>query len=127
MVEVNHSINYFYHKYVIDMNISELFEEIQNKFLPEDLNGELTLHGNCIIWTYNLDEEEVEIIVPNDDEDEDAPLFDFESSSSEELLQDAYDEDILLIEQLLDELEESGNWSFSEPEISENIISFKIF
>ncbi len=109
------------------MNISELFEEIQNKFLPEDLNGELTLHGNCIIWTYNLDEEEVEIIVPNDDEDEDAPLFDFESSSSEELLQDAYDEDILLIEQLLDELEESGNWSFSEPEISENIISFKIF
>ena len=39
------------------MNISELFEEIQNKFLPEYLNGELTLHGNCIIWTYNLDEE----------------------------------------------------------------------
>jgi len=28
---------------------------------------------------------------------------------------------------VLDELEESGNWSFSEPEINENIISFKIF
>jgi hypothetical protein len=113
------------------MNINELFDEIQDRFLPEDLNGEFTLHGNCIVWTYDLDKDDVEdeIIVPtnNKDDDEDAPLFDFESSSTEELLQEAYDEDIILIEQLLDELEESDNWLFSEPEINENIISFKIF
>jgi hypothetical protein len=53
------------------MNISELFECIQDKFLPEDLNGEFVLQGNCIIWEYNLDNDSEEIVIPKGDDDED--------------------------------------------------------
>lgn len=107
------------------MNINELFEQIQDKFLPEDLNGEFTLQGNCIIWTYNLDNDSEEIDAPNEEDEEQA--FSFESLSTEELLQEAYDKDLILLEGLLDELEEYDNWTFSEPDINENIISFRIF
>ena len=107
------------------MNISELFEEIQNKFLPEELNGEFILQGNCIVWTYNLVNDSEEL--PMQEEDDDEINFSFDSSSPEELLQDAYDKDIVLIEEFLDELEETDNWSFSQPDINECIISFKIF
>ncbi len=107
------------------MNINELFEIIQNKLSPEDLKGEFTLHGNCIIWTYNLDNDLNEIEIPNEDDDEQD--FGFEAQSSEELLQEAYDKDFILLEGLFDEIDESDNWSFSEPETNKNIISFKIF
>jgi len=106
------------------MDINELFEIIQDKFPSEDLNGEFALHGNCIIWTYSLDNDFEEIEALNDD---DESYFGFESKSSEELLQEAYDDDFALLEGLFDELEESDNWSFSDSEINENIISFKIF
>jgi hypothetical protein len=108
------------------MNINELLEKIQDKFLPEDLNGEFTVHGNCIIWEYDLDKNTEEIEAPVEDT-EDELHFDFESSSVEELLQEAYQKDLELIEGLLDELEETDNWTFSEPETIENVISFKIF
>jgi hypothetical protein len=107
------------------MNINELFEQIQDKFLPEDLNGEFTLQGNCIIWTYNLDNDSEEIDVPNEEDEE--QTFSFESLSTEELLQEAYDKDLILLEGLLDELEEYDNWTFSDPDVNENIISFRIF
>jgi hypothetical protein len=107
------------------MNINELFEKIQDKFIPEDLKGEFALHGNCIIWEYNLDNDCEEIPAPSEDDDE--LQFDFESESPEELLLETYNDDLELIEGLFDELEESDNWSFSEPEIIENVISFKIF
>lgn len=107
------------------MNINELFEEIQDKFSFDELNGDVVLVGNCIIWEYDLDNDSKEIPAP--DENDDEIVFDFESSSSEELLLEAYNEDIVAIEQLLDELEETDKWSFSEPEICENTISFKIF
>ena len=109
------------------MNINELFEKIQDKFLPEELNGEFQLHGNCIVWTYNLENNCDEMFEPyNCDEDEELQ-FNFESLSSEEILQEAYDCDMLKIDGLLDELEESDDWSFSEPDINEDTISFKIF
>jgi hypothetical protein len=107
------------------MNINELFEQIQDRFLPEDLCGEFTLQGNCIIWTYNLDNDSEEIDAPNEEDDEQS--FSFESLSTEELLQEACDKDLTLLEGLLDELEEYDNWTFSEPDINENIISFRIF
>ena len=107
------------------MNVNELFEKIQDNFLPEELNGEFTLHGNCIIWTYNLENDSEEIPAPSEDDDD--MNFSFEAQSSEELLNEAYDEDLAHLEELLDELEESDNWSFSEPETNENVISFKIF
>lgn len=107
------------------MNISELFEQIQDRFLPEELDGEFTLHGNCIIWTYNLDNDSEEIVAPNEEDEE--FNYSFDAMSSEELLQEAYDKDLALLEGLLDELEEFDNWTFSTPDISENTISFKIF
>jgi hypothetical protein len=107
------------------MNINELFEKIQDRFIPEELNGEFTLHGNCIIWEYNLDDDSEEIEIPNF---EDADYeFDFESTSPEELLQEAYNKDKEVIDSLLDELEETDNWSFSEPDVIKNTITYKIF
>ena len=109
------------------MNINELFEEIQDKFVPEELSGEFQLNGNCIIWTYNLENNAEEIPVSTTGDDEDELQFDFDSLSTEELLQEACDHDREKIEELLDILEESDNWSFSDAESSDNIISFKIF
>ena len=106
------------------MNINELFEEIQNEFLPEELNGEFLLQGNLIIWSYNLDEDAEEIDYTEDDEDDN--FFNFESSSSEELLKEAYHEDLDKLNEFLDELGET-NWNISDFETIENIISFKIF
>lgn len=107
------------------MTINELFEKIQNEFLPEELNGEFQLQNNCIVWTYNFGINTEKIQIPDDDDDE-SPL-NFESLSTEELLQEAYDDDYDTLETLLDELDEIGNWELSEPEINENTISFKIF
>ena len=107
------------------MNINELFETIQDKFLAEELSGEFTLHGNCIIWEYCLENECVDI--PPADADDDELQFDFESESTEELLLEAYNKDLELLEGLIDELEETDNWSFSESDIVGDSISFKIF
>jgi hypothetical protein len=116
--------NYFI-KNIIYMNVNELLEKLQEKFSPEDLKGEFTIHGNCIIWEYNLDNDVEEIEAPEVDSDE--LEFDFESLSSEELLREAYVQDFELLEGFLDEIEELDNWTFSDPETIENIISFKIF
>ena len=106
------------------MNINELFETIQNEFLPEELNGEFLLHGNVIIWSYNLTEESEEIIYLEEDEEE---SFGFEASSSEELLQEGYQEDYDKLQQFLDSVEETDNWSFSDSEVVDDVIVFKIF
>lgn len=106
------------------MNINELFEELQDNILDE-LNGELILEGNCIIWSYDIDRDGMPIEEKTDDEDE--LEFDFSSiKSSEELLQDAYDEDLMSIQTYVDSLDEDC-WTFSDPEIGETVISFKIF
>ena len=114
----------FYHKYFMYMNINELFEEIQDKIYPDDLKGEFTLHGNCIVWTYDLDNDSEEIDLPDDDDEE---SFGFEALSPEELLLEAHQDDLFIFEGLLDEIEETGNWSYSEPEVGEKVISFRIF
>jgi hypothetical protein len=108
------------------MNINELFGKIKNNFSSDDLKGEFNLQGNCIVWTYNLnDGDEFEELDKSENDDDEQP--EFESTSSEELLQDAYDDDVVMLEEYLDELEENDKWSFSEPEIAEKTISFKIF
>ena len=108
------------------MNINELFEKIEVELL-ENLNGELVIKGNCIIWTYDLNKNSEEIEAPASDEDGEEPEYSFESSSPEELLLEAYQEDLEKIQNFLDEYEEIDNWTFSEPETSDTIISFKIF
>lgn len=107
------------------MNINELFEEIQNQFLPEELRGEYLLHENAIIWSYNLsdDTEDLEEF----DEDDEEFGFSFEASSSEELLLEAYREDLDKLNKVLDELEELDNWTVSPTDIVDEVIVFKIF
>ena len=105
------------------MNINELFEEIQDEFVPEELNGEFLLQRNLIVWSYNLDDNSEEIEY---NEDEDDNMFGFDSLSGEELLLEAYQEDLEKFNDLLDRLEETSNWSLSETETIENIISFNI-
>lgn len=107
------------------MNINELFEKIQDEIQTEELEGELVLHGNCIVWTYKLDDcEELEGFY---DLDEDEICFDFESICIEELLQEAYEKDNEKLTAFIDQLEEMDNWTFSDPETIDEIISFKIF
>lgn len=108
------------------MNISNLFEEIQNNLESEDLNGEFQLEGNCIVWTYNLKDDAEEIQISTDDDDDEIG-YSFDSSSPEELLLEAYNEDYELLIELIDNIEETDNWSFSDPDTGENTISFKIF
>ena len=106
------------------MNINELFEKIQDDFHPEELNGEFLLHGNVIIWSYNLTEDSEELLYLDEDEEE---LFSFEATSSEELLQEACQEDLEKVQQFLDSIEEMDNWSFSDSEVLDDVIVFKIF
>lgn len=116
------------------MNIKELLEKIQDNFITKDLNGEpvsqlngeLILHGNCIVYEYSLDKDSEEIEIPIDEQDDEL-YFNFEASSSEELLQETYKEDLDLIEVFLDEIDELDNWTLSDPETNDNLISFKIF
>ena len=105
------------------MNINELFEELQNEFIPDEINGEFTLMGNCIVWSYNLDDDAEEI--DNFDEDDDNP-FSFEETSSVELLIEAHMDDLEKLREFLDEIEETDMWSFSDTDVVDNIISFKI-
>jgi len=112
------------------MNINDLFEEIQKKFTSDDLKGELILHGNCIIWSYSIenDSEEFDSLnFENNEDEENSETLEFEPISSEELLQDAYNEVFEKIEILLDEFSQTDSWEFSDADIIENTISFKIF
>ena len=106
------------------MNIRELFQNLRENFI-EQLKGELVLEGNCIIWSYDLKNNNEEL--PNDNEDDYDDDFDFNTTSTAELLQEAYNEDLELIETLIDELEEYSNWLFSPSEVGDTNISFKIF
>lgn len=105
------------------MNICELFEELKDNVL-DILNGDLVLQKKCIVWSYSLDNDGVtEDLELTDDED-----YDFTSATSpEEMLQQIYDEDLESIQAHLAQLDDYAEWSFSEPEIGETIISFRIF
>ena len=106
------------------MNINELFENIQDEFLEEELNGEFLLHGNVMIWSYNLMDDSEELLYLDEDEEE---AFSFEATSSEELLQEAYQEDLEKIQQHMDSLGVMDDWTFSDQEIVDDVIVFKIF
>lgn len=108
------------------MNISELYEAIQDEFFPDDINGEYLLHGNVIIWSYNLTEDSEEATFMNGDDDEE-DIFSFEETSAEELLQEAYQEDYDKLEEFLDSIDETENWTISDGEIVDDVITFKIF
>lgn len=110
------------------MNINKLFENLQEDTFDELLEGELCLEGNCIVWSYNLKDVTEDIPTNMSDEDEEDELdFEFNVTSPEELLQEAYNKDFILIENRIAELDEFIDWSYSEPEVIDLTISFKIF
>jgi len=106
------------------MNINELFENFQKNGLTNKLSGELIVKGNSIVYTFDLNKNVEEIEAPSDDDEQECS---FEAISPEELLLEAYTEDSEKLQEFLDENEEIDNWTFSEPETSETIISFRIF
>ena len=110
------------------MNIYELYNHLQDESFLEKLKGELKLEGNCIIWSYNLNESTEEIEVPNyNDDDEEDFTYAFNVVSSEESLQETCDGELELIKQYINELDEFNDWSFSDPDVDDTTISFKIF
>jgi hypothetical protein len=107
------------------MSISELFNTFQEEFKEDELRGEFVLQGNVMIWSYNLsadDEDEFDCIADNDED-----ISGFEIECDEELLLEAYHEDIEKVKLFLDELNETENWNFSEHETVDDVILFKLF
>ena len=105
------------------MNINELYEILINKFSNEDLIGELNLHGNCIIWSYIYDIEENKISNDIDIDDEN----DFVVLNTEDMLNDIYYDDRDKILTYLDEIDVYEKFYYSEYDIYDNCISFKIY
>jgi hypothetical protein len=107
------------------MNIRELFKEMQETFSDGELNGNIILQKNAIVWSYSLNDSE-----EGDDDDfefgDDDDSFDFNTPANEELLQDAYAEDLERIEELLDETDEDCLFTVTDAEITEKRISFRI-
>jgi hypothetical protein len=107
------------------MNINELFNEFQNEFEEDELRGEFILQGNVIIWSFNLSDDED--ILDCVEEEDDEYVFNYDSKCDEELLIEAYHQDLDKIQLFLDELNEMENTSFSDYEIVDDVILFKIF
>lgn len=103
------------------MNINELFEQLEEYFAFNELNGELTLIGSEIVWDYSL-----EPSVDDNDDDMENEEEDIEIKSNEEILLDVYDDDIERINLFLDEANEIDYWDISDPEIFDDCISFTI-
>lgn len=106
------------------MNINELFEKIQKEFQEDELRGEFVLQGNLIIWSFNLTDDMDELDYVEEGEEYE---FDFETECSEELLLEAYHEDIEQVKLFFDEIEQIDKWTFSDYEIVDDVILFKIF
>lgn len=107
------------------MNINKLFENLQEEDFVEQLKGELSLEGNCIVWTFDINNNNHynnEQAVFNDDDDDE-----FSFTSPAEIIQEAYDEDLLIIENLIADIDDTLEWTFSDPDVNETTISFKIF
>ena len=102
------------------MNIKNLFEFLEKNLLDE-INGELILDGNQIIWTFDLNKDSEEF-----DENNDCDEFSYNLQSNEEVLQEIYVEDLDCIVELISDFDDESTYTFSEPEIGECVISFKI-
>lgn len=113
------------------MTIRELFETLQDERLLERLKGELVLSGKFIVWTYDIIKNSEEL---GDDNDEgiDMLIADDEYNyndyqSTEELLRQAYDEDLESIQDYITDLCDSIDRAYSDPKIGKTTISFRIF
>ena len=108
------------------MNINELYELLQNIIDPEELDGDFTLTENAIVWSYSLTEEIDDELVDYDDEENEDFFTSFETINRYDELYNIYLEDLHTIKLCLSEYNEEDNWNYTEPDVKENSISFKI-
>lgn len=109
------------------MEINQLFKKLQEDFITDESEGELILQGNCIIWTYVLDDDCEDIDLSEYEDDDEDIYNNFESITVDEILEEVSITYIETIKLFLDELNEIENWTFSEPDIIDDTITFKIF
>lgn len=106
------------------MKVDNLLELIQSNPESEELKGEFSLLNNSIVWSFKLDE------TNNGDHnmfDEDDEYGYFDAPTIEEQLQESYLHDYDKINLILDKIDESYNWGFTEPDVLDNTISFEIY
>jgi len=105
------------------MNINQLYELFIDE-LSDNISGIFELDNNTIIWSY-IDND----VYESDIDDLNDYMFDDEISinNNDENLYDIYFEDKENIEIFLDSINEITNFSLTDPNISNNSISFKIF
>ena len=111
------------------MTMKILYEALQSTDLQEKLTGELTLHNKYIVWTYDLvkdSEENGEIDEDQKDEDDSNNVY-VDIRSSEEMLTEAYDKDIELIQDYINITGDCIDRTFTDPEITKTAITFKFF
>lgn len=106
------------------MTINELYSKLQYN-LGDILNGSFVLDGNCIIWSYDINDY-INSCIDNEVDDENDDYFN-ECLSNEDILNDKYSDDIEKIHTFLDKEEIMEKWNFSSPDILDETISFKIF
>lgn len=113
------------------MTIKELYEALQDGGLLEKLKGELILHGKFIVWTYDIIKNSEEIGDDNEEgidmliEEDEYNYNDYEST--EELLRQAYDEDLESIQDYINDLGDCIDRAYSDPKMGKTTISFRIF
>lgn len=112
------------------MTIKILYQALQSSDLQEKLTGELTLSNKYIVWTYDLIKDSEE----NGDVDEEQIEDDYNTNniyadirSNEEILRDAYDNDMELIQDYINICGDCIDRTFTDPEISKTAITFKFF
>lgn len=103
--------------------IINLFNDLQINLSFDEIKGEITLNENIITWNYNLDMKDNESEPYYNEDDE--YCFDFKPSI-EEQLNDVYNEDIVIVENIIDDVSVLDDWKITEPEIEDENISFKI-
>lgn len=106
------------------MNINELFDDLKTNIFFDKINGEIQLIDNEIIWTYYLDMDEPETTSIHGEDDD--YCFDI-IPSTEEKLNQAYNNDIETIQEIIDDVNDIINWTFTDPEIIDDKIIFKIY
>ena len=102
--------------------VLNLYNDLQLNLSFDEIKGEITKNENEVIWNYNLDMKDDESDPYYNDNEY---CFDFEPTI-EEQLNNVYNNDIEIIENIIDDIDSLNNWDISEPEIEDENISFKI-
>jgi len=115
------------------MTIKKLFDVLLSTDIQEKIKGELTLHGKKIIWAYDITKNSERLGDDNNEgvsvliDDNETDYTGYIDTSIEEMLQQACDEDMEIIQNYVYEMNDCIDWSYSDPHLGETTISFKIY